>query len=635
VLPGKGIIITIGKKRIIVGNRRILEENGVRLTSDQIQELDQIDVQGQTPILIAEGYRLAGIISIEDSLRPEAADSVRSLFNLGIEKIQMLTGDNQRVGSVIAERIGIKEVMANLLPDQKAEHIRQLQSEGRRIAMVGDGINDAPSLSVADVGISMSEIGTDIAIEAADIILMSDDLAKIQETILIGKKTVKTIKQNIFYFAVIFNILAVAAASFFSFITPVWAAIIHQISSFLVVGNSLRLLSSHRLKQEFKEKTKAIWQYIERDVWGRGIDQVSAHQGDILKYGIMGLLLLYILSGLYIIRPNQMGVVQIFGKRRPDPIVSGLHYCPPWPVGRVTKLRRSIDRVEIGFRSKVIRETQRDPNLLLQPLIAYEWDIQHRTGAYQDNPAESQTFTGDENFIELDMVVHYKIKDPAQYLFRIRGKEDAESFIRFTGKSTIIRIIGAEAIDDILTTQRGRIEEKAREGVQSVLDEYGAGIEVLGVYLQSVHPPIEVADAFRDVVNANEEKSRLINLAEAYQREQIPLSRGNAFKMLEDAHGYRQELIDKSTGDGKKFQLSAQEFGAYPFVTKERLYLETMENGLAGIKKFIIDQRGSGKSELTLLGVKNLEGFLNTLTTGSGNSNRNVSRGNNMGGGNQ
>ncbi|MGA1839712.1 MAG: FtsH protease activity modulator HflK [bacterium] len=638
VLPGRGIIINLGKKRIVVGNQKMLEENGIRLTDEQILDLDKIDQLGLTPILVAEGNHLAGIISIEDSVRPEASEAIHSLRNLGISDLQMLTGDNPKVAKVIAERVGIKNVWANLLPDQKAEHIKKLQAEGRKIAMVGDGINDAPSLSVADVGISMSEIGTDIAIEAADIILMSDDLNKLQEAVLTGKRTVRTIKQNIFYFAVIFNLLAVGTASFFTFLTPVWAAIVHQISSLLVVGNSLRLLSARKITYEIKEKVSEFFGYMTKEVGESGKGWISEHHNSLIKYVIICLALIYILSGFYVIRTNQLGVVRIFGKRLQEPVDSGLHFFPPWPVGKVTRLSKSIDRVEIGFRSKAIQSTapiQRDPNLKIQPIIAYEWDIQHRTGTYQDNPAESQTFTGDENFIELDMVVHFRIKDPALYLFRIRGQEDAESLIRFTGKSTIIRLIGEKAIDDILTSERAGIEKAAKEDLQFILDDYGAGIEIVGVYLQSVHPPIEVADAFRDVVNANEEKSRLINLAEAYNREQLPLARGNAFMSLEDARAYQQELIDRSSGDGKKFLLTARQFNDYSLVTKERLYLETMEKGLSGVKKFVIDKGRTGKSGLTIFGSRDLEGFLNSLSEGLSNSNRNPSRGSGMGGGNR
>jgi membrane protease subunit HflK len=456
--------------------------------------------------------------------------------------------------------------------------------------------------------------------------------------VLTGKRTVKTIKQNIFYFAVIFNLLAVGAASFFTFLTPVWAAIVHQISSLLVVGNSLRLLSARKITYEIKEKASDFYSDIIKDLGKNGKGWIAGHHNSLIKYTIICLVLIYIMSGFYVIRPNQVGVVRIFGKRLSEPVDSGLHFFPPWPVGKVTRLSRSIDRVEIGFRSKSIQNTasiQRDPNLRIQPIIAYEWDIQHRTGAYQDNPAESQTFTGDENFIELDMVVHFRIKDPALYLFRIRGNEDAESLIRFTGKSTIIRLIGEKAIDDILTSERAAIEKAAMEDLQYILDDYGAGIEIVGVYLQSVHPPIEVADAFRDVVNANEEKSRLINLAEAYNREQLPLARGNAFTSVEDARAYQQELIDRSTGDGKKFLLTAREFDDYSLVTKERLYLETMEKGLSGVKKFVMDNGRTGKSGLTLFGSRDFEEFLNSLSKGFSNSNQNSSRGSGIGGGNR
>ncbi|MBN2373509.1 FtsH protease activity modulator HflK [bacterium] len=634
VFPGKGIVIKTGRRDIIVGNKRIMEENGVLFTDEQILELDEIENNlGQTAVLVADGKHLAGIINIEDSVRPEAARVVESLRRIGIRDIQMLTGDNRRVASIIAERVGIKAVWSDLLPDQKAEHIKKLQSEGRKVAMAGDGINDAPSLAVADVGISMAEIGTDIAIESADIIFMSDDLMKLYDTVLIGRKTVRTIKQNIFYFAVIFNLLAVAAASFFTFITPVWAAIIHQISSLLVVGNSLRLLSADRVRQDIGRKA--------HDLWGKAAQNALEfkswflmHEKQAAKYITAVILFIYILSGFYIIQPNQLGIAQIFGKRLSQPIISGLHYLPPWPVGKVTKLSKSIDRVEIGFRSRIVPDAGsaiKDPNLTARPVIAYEWDIQHRTGAYKDITNESQMFTGDENFIEVDAVVHYAIRDPELYLFKIRGEQDAESLLRFAGESVIIRIIGGKAIDEVLTSERISIEHEAGKDLQALLDHYQSGIRVVGFYLQAVHPPIEVADAFRDVVNANEEKSRLINLAEAYHNEQIPLARGDSFTLIEDASAYKEEIVDKSEGEGKRFNATVREYRNYPLLTKKRLYLETMENGLAGTKKFIMDKNQSGAKRLTIFGQKDLKTLLNNIMEALGGTARGSSRGSGAG----
>ncbi len=615
IFPGRGIIINLGKKRIIVGNQRMMEENDIKLTYEEAMDLEEIDILGQTPVLIAEGKNLIGIISIEDSIRPESAEVISSIGDMGIRDIQILTGDNQKVAKVIAERVGIKDVWANLLPDQKAEHIKTLQSTGKRVAMIGDGINDAPSLTMADVGISMAEIGTDIAIEAADIILMSDDLNKLQEAIWTGKRTVRTIKQNIFYFAVIFNFLAVAAASFFTFVTPVWAAVIHQVSSILVIGNSLRLLSGRRIKEVIRKKSYALWQGI-LNYFSEGMDYILTHESSILKYLLCIIILIYILSGFYIIKTNQLGVVRIFGKGLSNPSNPGLHYAPPWPIAKVSKLPKRIDRVEIGFKSRALPDIfliQRDPNILLQQTVAYEWDIQHRTGAFQDNLAESQMFTGDENFIEVDMVVHYTIKDPAFYLFKIRGIEDAESLVRFSAISSIIKTAGGKIIDDVLTTDRALIELKAKNELQAIMDLYQSGIRIVDVYLQAVHPPIEVADAFRDVVNANEEKNRLINQAEAYHNEQLPIARGNAFKSLEEAQGYQQEIVDKSKGEGKRFVMTTNEFRNYPALTKRRLYLETMEDCLSYVKKIIIDKEKGGRNALTIFGSKEINAFLNNL----------------------
>ena len=188
---------------------------------------------------------MAGIISIEDGVRPEAASTIRSLRDMGIDDIQMLTGDNPKVARVIAERVGIEKVWANLLPDQKAEHIRQLQSQGRRVVMVGDGINDAPALAQANVGIAIGT-GTDVAMEASDITLIKGDLQGVVASIQLSKRTIRTIRQNLFW-AFFYNTAGIPVAAgvlyplFGILLNPILASAIMAFSSVSVVSNSLRL----------------------------------------------------------------------------------------------------------------------------------------------------------------------------------------------------------------------------------------------------------------------------------------------------------------------------------------------------------------------------------------------------------
>jgi Cd2+/Zn2+-exporting ATPase len=181
-----------------------------------------------------------GEILVEDRIRPGALRMIESLQENGLKSIQMLTGDDHGRAAHIAGLVGIKEFYAGLLPEQKLNHIRDLQAFGCKVAMIGDGINDAPSLAAADVGIAMGAMGTDVAVEAADIALMNDDLTKLPYLFRLSRSTIRIIQFNI-AFAVIFNALALIASGS-GWLNPIWGAITHNIGSLLVVLNSARLI---------------------------------------------------------------------------------------------------------------------------------------------------------------------------------------------------------------------------------------------------------------------------------------------------------------------------------------------------------------------------------------------------------
>ena len=548
--PGLGVEALYQGKNLLVGNRRLLEENGVEFDLATKKVLEEIDQKGQTLILVACGHDVAGAITVQDEIRPEAVETLRNLKKMGI-RLALLTGDNERVARQIAQAAGIDEYVANLLPDGKVDRIREWQKEGHTVAMVGDGINDAPSLSTADVGIAMGGIGSDIAIETADMIFMADDLSRLENAVDIGKRTVKTIRQNILFFAIIFNALAVVAASTIVWVTPVVAAIVHQISSLLVVGNSLRLLAG---------KMKAILTGWLAGIggWFKDLHHdhlhpfVDAHRKPIYNSILALIVVLYLCSGLTMVYPYQRGVVQRFGKKITDDLKPGLHLLFPWPIDRATKVVRGVERVEVGFR-KVKNVTSRVDKKTGQVVTSYEWDVQDRTGEYQKMSDEALVFTGDENFLEMDMVIQYQIKDPSSYLFKIRGFQDTDSLVRFCTQSAVREIVGQEKTDAILTVDRRKIEIQVSQILQKELDSLDSGLLVKGAFLQSVHPPIEVADAFRAVVNAHEEKNMLINLAEAYHNEQLPLARGKGAQNILMAESYRQEILDRSNGEGTRF----------------------------------------------------------------------------------
>lgn len=612
VKPGLGVEAVYQGKRVFVGSRKLLQEEGIEFDAAAIKVLEEVERKGQTIILISCEQKLAGAITMQDEIRPEAIETIRKLKKLGL-KLTLLTGDNELVAKQIAHQAGIDEYAANLLPDGKVDRIRKWQEEGYVVAMVGDGINDAPSLTAANVGIAMGSIGSDIAIDAADMIFMADDLSRLEKAVVIGRKTVKTIRQNIIFFAVIFNTLAVVAAAWASaWVTPPIAAIVHQISSLLVVGNSLRLLSG-KIKDILTGWLLALLEWSKHLVHDHIRSLWESYRKPIVNTSLALVIVLYLFSGLTMIAPYQRGVVQRFGRLITDNVPPGLHLFFPWPIDKVTKVIRSVDRVEIGFRrnKNIARRVDQKTG---QVITTYEWDIQDRSGEYQKKDDETLVFTGDENFLELDLVVQYRVKNPSAYLFKIRGLQDTENLVRFCAQSAIREIIGQKGADQILTTDRSEIEARVSKLLQQEFDSLDTGLLVTGAYLQSVHPPIEVADSFRAVVNAHEEKIMLINLAEAYHNEQLPLAHGKGEQNIRLAEAYRQEIVNRAEGEGERFVRMCENYDRFQEATTLRLYLETVESVLPGMKKFILDEQRNGREELTVFGSKKIETLMNNLT---------------------
>ncbi len=242
-IPGHGISAEIDQKEILLGNRKLMDEKNISLGSleDRAAELA---LQGKTPMFIAESSKLVGIIAVADTVKKSSPAAIKALQKLGLEVV-MLTGDNRRTAEAIARSVGVDRVVAEVLPDEKAAEITKLQEEGKIVGMVGDGINDAPALVQADVGIAIGT-GTDIAMESADITLISGDLDGVVTAIALSKATIRNIKQNLFWaFAYNTVLIPVAAGVLFPFfgilLNPMFAAAAMGLSSVTVVTNALRL----------------------------------------------------------------------------------------------------------------------------------------------------------------------------------------------------------------------------------------------------------------------------------------------------------------------------------------------------------------------------------------------------------
>lgn len=234
---GAGVQGDITGRRVIVGTRRLLSQQAITLPGEVEERMSKLESAGQTVMLVALDDELAGLVAVADTLKPGSAQAVTTLKTMGIEPV-MLTGDNHRTADAIAAQAGIIRVLAEVRPEEKVATIQQLQAGGKTVAMVGDGINDAPALAQADVGMAIGT-GTDIAMEAADITLMHGDIRAIATAIALSRATMRKIKQNLFW-AFFYNVLLIPAA-IFGVINPVLAAGAMAISSVSVISNSLLL----------------------------------------------------------------------------------------------------------------------------------------------------------------------------------------------------------------------------------------------------------------------------------------------------------------------------------------------------------------------------------------------------------
>jgi modulator of FtsH protease HflK len=268
------------------------------------------------------------------------------------------------------------------------------------------------------------------------------------------------------------------------------------------------------------------------------------------------------------VNPDELGIVLRFGEyvRQLPP---GLNFRWPYPIEQVElpKVTR-INRIEVGMRGSS--------------------DVRDATSTIRDVPEESLMITGDENIVDVDFVVFWRIADAPDYLFNIQNPEGT---VKAVAESAMREIVGQSDIEPILTEARAKTEAEVQELMQKILDSYGAGVQVTQVQLQKVDPPSQVIDAFRDVQAARADQERLQNEAEAYSNRIIPEARGEAERILQAAQGYRDQVIALASGDASRFLQVYEQYKKAPDVTRQRIFIETMEKVLGDTDKVIIDDK--------------------------------------------
>ena len=284
---------------------------------------------------------------------------------------------------------------------------------------------------------------------------------------------------------------------------------------------------------------------------------------------------IWLLTGIYIVNPDEQGVVLRFGKYNRT-VGPGPHYALPAPVEEVHKPQvTQVLRSEVGFRS-------------------VGQSAKFQQGQVKTIGEEASMLTGDENIVNVQFSVQYKIKDPVEYLFNIMAPT---ALVRTAAEAAMREVIGNSEIDSAITDGKLKIQNDATHLLQEILDRYGAGIQVIAVQLQDVHPPKEVIDAFKDVASAREDKSRIINQAEAYRNELLPKARGQAAALKNEAEAYSVTRIRTAEGEAARFDAIRKEYDKAPAVTRQRLYYEAMEDILQRSEdKVLLDANTAGKA---------------------------------------
>lgn len=303
----------------------------------------------------------------------------------------------------------------------------------------------------------------------------------------------------------------------------------------------------------------------------------------IIALLVVGAIVLWLLTGLYRVQPGEQGVELLFGRfvRVTTP---GLNYWFPNPIGTVyTPNVEETKQITIGYRSAP--EGSRGGN------------------QFRDVPPESLMLTADQNIIDVDFVVQWRIKDAAQYLFNLR---DPEGTVKLAAESAIREIMGQTTLEDALTAKRQEVDQRTKELLQQILDDYQAGIYIAEVKQQKVDPPAEVIDAFNDVQRARQDQERLVNEALAYRNDIVPRAKGDAERIIQEAKGYQERVVLDAKGESSRFLSVLDAYRTGKDVTTRRLYLERLQQLLSTTPKIIVDEKAGSQGVVPYLPLSEL-----------------------------
>lgn len=576
VHPGGGVsVITNTGRRITVGNPRLLGVQGFPLPAELPVILAELDNHGETPVLVGQDSQLLGVIGFRDRLRPEAVGVLDDLAALGLQPITVLTGDRTAAARAIIARVPTPvELHSELLPAQKADW---LASTGATV-FVGDGVNDAPALARATVGIAIGT-GTDIAAEAGDVVMMGDPLRPLPLLIQLSRETAQVIRQNILWFGFGVNLFGILLTGWLLPLfapsaewyekSPLIGVLYHQIGSFAVLLNSMRLLAFGRTNNSptlsaVRDAVQSVDHWADRlhpDVLIHAI----GHHAKLVAVSVAAFVLVaWSLSGWTRINVDEVGVVQRFGAVQAE-IPPGLHVRWPWPVESVTKLKpAAIHTVPIGFRvlsaerAEQLRLANREQAKIRRPEVdpsvdpALTWASSH-ADTVQRLTDESLMITGDGNLVEVLATVRYTVSDARAYLFAC---SDTDTLIRTETESILRELAAGAPFLELLTVNRTPFEQQATAKLKERLASAapgGLGVELEELTIHDLHPPQVVVAAYHQVAEAIQRRDRTINSAEADALRRRQRAEETALRLVRRAEADASAKVADATANRDAF----------------------------------------------------------------------------------
>ena len=497
---------------VLVGNVKLANERGVSITTTMAERIAELESSGQTVLLVSIDGRLLGLIGVRDTVRAESREVIQQLKQAGITSFALLTGDRDASARAIAKSVGeIDVIQSEMMPADKASWINTATSAGRRVAMVGDGVNDAPALASATVGLALGGVGSDLAAEAGDLVLMGDPLRPLPGLLRLARQMVRNIRQSIFIFAFGMNALGMLLCSV-GVLGPVGGAVFHEASSLAVMLNAMRLLwfegwattrlgrTATRLVDMSDSITAALsptrWSYWLLRNWAL-----------LLRLAAASTAMWWLTTGLVLIPADESALVTRFG-RYVETLDSGLYWRWPVPLERVH--REKTDRVRsvtVGF---VEANATKPTNSAYAPPI--EWTNAHNESA---TGPERLVLTGDEVAVELTAEVQFRIADLERFVF---GAAQPEATIRSAADAVIRMQASRTSLDHMLTGERDEFERECLRRLRRRLDPYKIGVLIVDLNLLDVHPPRSVVPAYRDVADSLEEREQLVSEARSHYR---------------------------------------------------------------------------------------------------------------------